>query len=180
MTKQTQKSLYPSQVFSGWQKAQHGPMPTNEQLEIAHVFGRPGKQALGIAMALRDGGISESQMRLSSALFDGKNTTCRNKMVGKGGLVECGFFDRAPVKGAIKLTLTKVGLDHIAKHGNASTAATKVAAETPKADKPKAKAKAKARKAKAPKAVTGEAAAADPALTAPATENVAGDAANAS
>ncbi len=50
-------------VFKAWQSKQLGPKPTAEMLATIHNLGaRPGKQALAIAMSLRDCGVTNSQI----------------------------------------------------------------------------------------------------------------------
>lgn len=50
-------------VFKSWQVKQLGPKPTAEMLATIHNLGaRPGKQALASAMALRDCGVTASQI----------------------------------------------------------------------------------------------------------------------
>jgi hypothetical protein len=52
---------YYTNVMQSWSKADLGKAPTEAQLALAHVFGRPGKQSMAVAMALRDGGVSGSK-----------------------------------------------------------------------------------------------------------------------
>lgn len=50
-------------MFKGWQVKALGSKPTADQLASIHNLGaRPGKQALAIAMALRDSGVTGSQI----------------------------------------------------------------------------------------------------------------------
>lgn len=50
-------------VFKTWQAKQLGPKPTAEMLATVHNLGaRPGKQALAIAMGLRECGVTGSQI----------------------------------------------------------------------------------------------------------------------
>lgn len=50
-------------VFKAWQAKQLGPKPTADQLASIHNLGaRPGKQALAIAMGLRDCGVTNGQI----------------------------------------------------------------------------------------------------------------------
>lgn len=139
-------------VMQNWSKPL-GSKPSEANLALAHVFGRPGKQSLALAMALRDGGVTRKQMVQASALFNGKPTPHLNKM---RELIDAKLFTRQPVPGAYVLVKGPKADQFIALHG--AKAAEKV--EAPKADKPKsAKAKVKAkvaRKAK-PAAETGKA-----------------------
>lgn len=58
MTKQTN---YYTSAFKGWPK-QAGAKPTEAMLATAHTFARPGKQALALAMMLRDSGVTGGQI----------------------------------------------------------------------------------------------------------------------
>lgn len=143
MTKVSNRSHY-THVLDQWSKApvKLGPQPTEAQFAIAHVFGRPGKQALGIAMALRDDGMTSAQMLAASALDDGNPTPCRNKL---GLLVTNGMFTRdAAGNGVIKLTLAPRGQQWADNKAKAASDATVAAGEV------KGKA-ARVAKAKAPK-----------------------------
>lgn len=139
-------------VLANWHKAL-GPKPTEAQLSLAHVFGKPGKQAMGIAMALRDGGMSPQAMTGASALFDGRPTPCRNKLVGSTGLVAAGLFERLKPEagqptGTIALKITTEGEKWVQVHSGKVTAA-KLAVV---ADKPAKAVNAKAAKKAARKA----------------------------
>ncbi len=50
-------------LFKGWSKLA-GSKPTTEMLETAHAFGKPGKQSLALAMAMRDEGVTGQQISL--------------------------------------------------------------------------------------------------------------------
>jgi hypothetical protein len=153
-------------VMAGWSKAL-GAKPTEAQLSLAHVFGRPGKQSLAVAMALRDSGVTGKQMLAASALFDGRPTPQRNHL---RGLVSDGTFTRLPVPGAYAVALSDKGKSWVALHSGEAAAklALKPASEpAPKAKAVKAKAEkpaSKPRKAKVTVAVTE---APDTAVTAP-------------
>src|SRR5258708_39415836 len=59
----TNHSNYYSDVFKAWPVKLVGPKPTADMLATVHKLGlRPGKQALANAMALRDGGVTGSQI----------------------------------------------------------------------------------------------------------------------
>jgi hypothetical protein len=141
MTKITNRSHY-AHVFDQWAKApvKLGPQPTDAQLGAVHAFKRVGgKEALGMAMAMRDCGMTSEQMLGASALFDGNPTPCRNTIAK---FVTNGLFDRvAAGNGVIKITLTPRGQQWVANKAKGDVAAA--------ADAPKAKG---ARGTKAPKA----------------------------
>jgi hypothetical protein len=131
---------YYTNVMQSWSKADLGKAPTEAQLAVAHVFGRPGKQSMAVAMALRDGGVTGKQIKLASALFDGKATPQLNHM---RDLIAANMFTREAVPGAYVITLAPNGQKFIDLHG-AKAAAVKPAAEAAKApSKPAGKAKAK-------------------------------------
>ena len=138
---------YYTNVMQSWSKADHGVKPTEAQLALAHVFGRPGKQSLAVAMALRESGVTGKQIKLASSLFDGKATPQLNHM---RDLIAAKQFTREPVAGAYALTLAPKGQQFVDLHG--AKAAAKVEAAAPVA---KAKgAVSKPRKAKVAKAET--------------------------
>lgn len=128
-------------VYASWSKTL-GPKPTEAQLALAHVFGKPGKQSLAVAMALRADGVTGSQIKQASGLFDGKFTPQLNHM---RELITGNCFTREAVPGKYVLTLAPKGQQFIDLHG--AKAAAKVTAAPVKAA---AKA-AKPRKAKAVK-----------------------------
>jgi|SRR5580765_5514063 len=117
--------------------AKIGPKPTASQLDTIHKLGaRPGKQAMANAMALRDCGVTGSEIVIACGAPQ------LNKM---RGFITDGLLKREAVPPrnghtVYKLTLTDKGKKRIS--GAAVTEA--------KADKPKAKV-TKPRKAKAPK-----------------------------
>src|SRR5215469_6596476 len=85
-------------VYTAWAgcPVKLGPKPTEAQLATAHVHGKPGKQSLTVAMALRDCGVSREQMLAASGLYDGKCTPQLNHMKA---LVASGMLVRLPVPG---------------------------------------------------------------------------------
>ena len=129
---------YYTNVMQQWGK-QLGPKPTEAELALAHVFGRPGKQSLAVALALRDGGVTGAQIKAVSALVDGKPTPQLNHM---RALVNAKMFTRQPVPGAYALVKGPNADRFIDLHG------AKAAAEAKPA---KVKAAKKPRKAKAAK-----------------------------
>lgn len=143
--------------LKAWQPKVHGPKPSEAELSTAHAFGKPGKQSLALALALREGGVTGDQMKLVSALRDGKPTPHLNHMKL---LVKAGSFTRAATPGVYKVTLTPTGKRWVEKATlDAKPVTDAVKAEgatkaTPKAkatDKPTVKA-AKAKPVKAAKA----------------------------
>lgn len=135
---------YYTNVMQQWGK-QLGSKPTEAQLAIAHVHGRPGKQSLIVAMALRDSGVTRGQMLEACSLFDGKPTPQLNHM---RALVNAKMFTRLPVPGAYALTVGPKHQQFADLHGAKVAAAAEVQAV---ADKAKATKKA-AGKRKAKKA----------------------------
>lgn len=129
---------YYTNVMASWSKPDLGAKPSEAQLALAHVFGRPGKQSMAVAMALRDGGVTGKQIKGAAALFDGKPTPQLNHM---RDLISERLFTREAVPGAYVITLAPKGQQFVDLHG--AKAAEKVAAKAPV----KAKGKAKAKKA---------------------------------
>ena len=121
-----------------WGK-QLGPKPTEAELALAHVFGRPGKQSFVVGMALREAGVTRGQMLEACAMFDGKPTPQLNHM---RALVNAKMFTRQPVPGAYALVKGPNADRFIDLHG------AKAAAEAKPA---KVKAAKKPRTAKAAK-----------------------------
>jgi len=140
--------------FKNWAKAL-GSKPTEAQLTAVHGLGcRPGKQALAIAMGLRDTGVSNAQIIQA----------CGNPQLNKmRGLITDAFLKRdmsAPPNDAghtvYKLVVTKKGEARIERAAKAA-AALEAAGEAAPAEKPaKVKAKAKGKAKKAKPAVTSE------------------------
>lgn len=131
-------------MLKGWSKGM-GSKPTAEQLHTVHMLGaRPGKQALANAMALRDGGVTGSQIIMACGAQQ------LNKMRGfvTDGLVkwEAMPFTEAGHK-VYRIALTAKGSAKVTK---AEAKAAETPAEKPaKAKKAKGKGKAKVTKAKA-------------------------------
>ncbi len=62
MTTNNETNWY-ADTFKSWPVKLVGPKPTADMLSTVHKLNaRPGKQALAIAMALRDGGVTGSQI----------------------------------------------------------------------------------------------------------------------
>ena len=67
-------------VFKGWQVKALGPKPTAELFTQAHALGcRPGKQALAMAMYLRDGGATDGQVKMACIIQWGSSGSHHNK-----------------------------------------------------------------------------------------------------
>lgn len=137
---------YPAHVWANWSTKALGPKPSADELTTAHAFcQRPGKQSLGIAMALRSTGITRPQMYDSSRLFDGNGTYAMNKL-GAQFKGHNPPFDGSQVDGAIKLKLNANGRAFMARNAQAAagkvtdTVKAKPATPTaPKAKKPASK-----------------------------------------
>jgi hypothetical protein len=136
-------------VFKSWPVKQLGPKPTADQLASIHNLGaRPGKQALAIAMGLRDCGVTNSQIVIACGAPQ------LNKM---RGYITDAFLKRLPVSPSpeghtvYKLEVTPKGKQRIERTLKAAAKADE--AGKADSDKPAAKpAKAKGtgkRKAKA-------------------------------
>ena len=124
---------YYTNIMASWSKAELGKAPSEAQLALAHVFGRPGKQSMAVAMALRDGGVTGQQIKLASALFDGKATPQLNHM---RDLIAAKQFERLPVPGAYALVIAPKGQQFVDLHG-AKAAQVEPAAKAVKASKPR-------------------------------------------
>ena len=107
---------YYTNVMQSWSSSELGKKPTEAELSLAHVFGRPGKQSLAVALALRDGGVTGAQIKAVSALVDGKPTPQLNHM---RDLVKARLFTREAVTGAYALTLAPKGQQFVDLHGAA-------------------------------------------------------------
>jgi hypothetical protein len=126
-------------VMKQWGK-ELGPKPTEANLALAHVFGRPGKQSFIVALALRDAGVTRGQMLNACALFDGKATPQLNHM---RALIAAKMFSRDTGHTGYKLTQGPKAQAFIDLHG--AKAVEKAAAKPDKA--PAKKRTSKPRKA---------------------------------
>lgn len=111
-------------VFKSWQAKVLGPKPTADMLAKVHNLGcRPGKQALAIAMGLRDCGVTGSQIVIACGAPQ------LNKM---RGFITDAMLKREPVAPSAeghtvyKLAVTKKGDSRIER--TAKAAADKTAA----------------------------------------------------
>ena len=145
------------EAFKVWSVKTHGPKPDAELLEKAHAFGRPGKQSLALAMAMRDCGVTGQQVMFAC---DGKPQN--NHRVG---LIKAKLLKRVePFQAADGHTVYKVELTTLGVKRIEQRAAAAADAALPEGDKPKGKVKkaaSKPRKAKgkaveAPEAETVE------------------------
>ena len=133
MTKQVQNATgWYSHVFGDWQGKLLGRKPTAAELSTIHALGaRPGKQALANAMALRESGVTGSQIIIACGAPQ------LNKM---RGFIADGMLKRIPTAPSAeghqvyKLELTAKGQ---AKVKAAEKADADAKAEKPKQAKPK-------------------------------------------
>lgn len=160
MTNVNNAATHYADIFKGWsgEKAKMlGPKPTAELLDHVHKLGaRPGKQALAIAMGLRDCGITAGQMQIACGAPQ------LNKM---RGFITDAFVKRlaAPkVEGhtVYRLELTAKGKQRIERAekqlAKAEAAGAAVEGEAPAKPAKKAASKRKPKAAKvAGEAVTG-------------------------
>lgn len=122
-----------STAFKSWQGKLVGPKPTADQLTTVHrLQARPGKQALAIAMGLRDCGVTGSQIVIACGAPQ------LNKM---RGFIDDKLLKRLPAAPdakhhtVYKLELTAKGqarIDAAIKREAASAEAEKAPAETAK------------------------------------------------
>jgi len=159
-------------VFKSWQAKQLGPKPTAEMLATIHGLGaRPGKQALAIAMGLRDCGVTNSQIVIACGAPQ------LNKM---RGFITDAFLKREPVPPSAeghtvyKLTLTGKGKQRVERAAKAAEKAAEAGAgeaeaKPAKAKKAAAKAAGKA-KGKAKAKPEADTAAAETATSEPASQ----------
>lgn len=125
-------AAYYTNVFNQWGKTL-GPKPTEAQMALAHVFGRPGKQSLVVAMALRDTGVTRVQMLAAAGLFDGRPTPQLNHMKA---LVASKLLTRDTSVPGYKMVKGPDADKFIALHG-AKAASAEPAKPAPKAAKPR-------------------------------------------
>ena len=124
---------YYTNVMQQWSKAL-GPKPSEAQLATAHVHGRPGKQSLVVAMALRDCGVTRGQMLEAAGLYDGKPTPQLNHM---RALVDSRMFTRQPVPGAYVLTVGPKHQQYADLHGAKAAADKPAKVKAAKVSKPR-------------------------------------------
>lgn len=161
MSKQTTAATWYADVFKAWPKAA-GAKPTVAQLEAAHMFGKPGKQSLALAMAMRDSGVTAPQVEL----------TCeRPQNNHRVRAIKLGYFTRVPTPAdgahtVYKIALTAKGQQRVG--GGVSMA--KPAPVAVKAKPVKAAKVAKAKRAKPVKPAADAVAVTEPAVQADAVQ----------
>lgn len=135
-----------------WQAKLLGPWPGDEALTLAHYFGRPGKQSLALAMAMRDCGVTAPQIIIACGAPQNNHRTA---------VVTAGYFKRDMGAGfnnlghtVYKVTLTPKGQAFIDRRKAGAAVAANQAAQTPPAKAGKAKAANAARKRAVPQAPT--------------------------
>lgn len=123
-----------SPMLKNWSTKQLGSKPTDELLNVAHAFGRPGKQSLALALAMRPEGVSGSQIVMVCGAPQNNH---------RRGLIAGGLFKREPIPAneqghsVYKIKLTAKGEAAIKR---AEEAASKAALNGDvKSKKPKAK-----------------------------------------
>ncbi|HET9285722.1 MAG TPA: hypothetical protein VFR24_27540 [Candidatus Angelobacter sp.] len=140
MSKTNDVTGWYSTVLKGWQVKLLGPKVTAELLSTAHALGcRPGKQALAMAMYLREGGASDGQVKAACIIQWGSSGSHHNK---RRDLVDVAKLARnkpiindAQGHKVYAITLTDKGVSRVKAAGEAATAAA--AAKPAKAAKPR-------------------------------------------
>lgn len=141
----TDATTHYADVFKAWAIKQLGPKPTADQLDTVHKLNaRPGKQALAIAMALRDCGVTGGQIIIACGAPQ------LNKM---RGYITDHMLKRLPAPKSpeghtvYRLELTAKGKQRVERTAKAEAKAIEAGAATGEADtaKPK-KAASKPRK----------------------------------
>ena len=152
MAKQITDAAWYADTLKAWPKAA-GPKPTAEHFRVAHYFGKPGKQSLALAMAMRDTGTTAPQIE---AVCERPQNTHRKRAI------KLGYFDRVatPADGShtvYKITLTEKGKQKVG--GAVSMAKPEKAPKAPAKAPRKRPAKVKAPEAPtaAPEAVVPQA-----------------------
>lgn len=135
-----------------WSK-QLGGKPTAELLETAHCFGRPGKQSLALAMAMRAEGVTAGQIIMACGAPQNNH---------RRDVIAAGWFKRdmnaAPNDAGhtvYKINLTPKG-EAEAKKRVAATEATTLPGDKPAKPAKKGKAKPAETPAETPAAVTDD------------------------
>ena len=130
-------------VLNGWQVKALGPKPTAELFTQAHALGcRPGKQALAMAMYLREGGATDGQVKMACIIQWGSSGSHHNK---RRDLIGAKFVKAKPVVSDAQghkvyaIALTATGTAKVAKPVDVVKVAKPVkakAAKPAKTDKP--------------------------------------------
>lgn len=123
---------YYTNAFKAWPK-QAGAKPTEAMLATAHAFARPGKQALALAMMLRDSGVTGGQIVMACGAPQ------LNKM---RDTVAKGLAKRVPISATAeghtvyKLALTSKGEGKVKAAAQVAPAAKPAKVQKVKAEKP--------------------------------------------
>ena len=136
MSKPNEATWY-SNVFAKpiWSGKLAGSKPSVAQLQLAHQFGKPGKQSLALAMAMRDGGVTASQIQLACGAPQNNH---------RRGLITEGMFKRVPAPPSVeghtvyKIELTPKGQASIDRTAKAEAAKGEAKPAKAKASKPRA------------------------------------------
>lgn len=165
----TQISKVYAPLFKGWQVKVMGAKPADDLLATAHAFGRPGKQSLALAMAMRPEGVSGAQIVMACGAPQNNH---------RRGLIAGGQFKRdmsVPPNEqghtVYRVTLTAKGEAAMKRKAEAEAKAA-LTGDVPASGKAKARkaaGKGKGRKVKAP--ATTPAAPVNDGTTAPAQGN---------
>lgn len=146
----TNVAAFYAPTFKTWQVKQLGPKPGNDLLELAHKFGRPGKQSLALAMAMRAEGVTAGQIQIACGAPQNNH---------RRGLIGEGMFKRnavAPTDAGhtvYQITLTargKAAADKAARAVETSTVDGDAKPAKKATSKPRKPAKAKAVEAAPP------------------------------
>ena len=130
-------------ALKNWPTKLAGPKVTQALLDTAHKLGcRPGKQALAMAMYLREGGASDGQVKAACIAGWGSSGSHHNKRrdIQGAGLVRNKNVGVADANGH------KVYTIELTERGKARVAKVEATADTAKASKPVKVKKAKADK----------------------------------
>jgi hypothetical protein len=132
--------------FSKWPTKAAGARPTVEQVNVAHAFGKPGKQSLALAMALRTAGTTADQVLAAvEAVFNVPGGRPQNNH--RKRVIKAGWFARLPaVAGDSNHTVYAIKLTPKGQAYVDSGATMAAAAEPAKPAKAKRAKRAKAAK----------------------------------
>lgn len=140
MAKQQQTDWY-ANLFSAWPTKMVGRKPTNAELATAHAFGKAGKQSLALALAMREAGVTASQIQIVCGAPQNNH---------RRGLITEGMFKRVPTPAdSLNHTVYKIELTAKGKAVVDGKTSTKTA-KPDKAAKPATKKAARKPRVKAP------------------------------
>lgn len=129
-------------VFKQWPVKQLGNKPADDLLQVAHAFGRAGKQSLALALAMRPEGVTQGQIQIACGAPQNNHRI---------GLIRAGYFKRdmtAPKTDAghtvYRITLTTKGEQAMKKRLEAAAKAEVDGGKPAKVSKPRKAKKAKA------------------------------------